>query len=320
MPWPLPGGKLRMRGLLRSILLLGVVAGGGYAGVRAWPIGEDAPRITLNGDVRRGAYLARAAGCVACHTDTAADGPALAGGAPLDTPFGSFVPPNITPDFEHGIGDWTPDDLARALREGISPDGQPYYPAFPFEFYAGFSDQDIADLWAALATVPAVAETRAESSVGFPFSIRSGLKPWRAAAMREAESAPVLGRSDEWNRGRELVEGAAHCGACHTGRGLMGGLDAESFGGNDDLPGGSAAPSIRAEDLKEGGWTANALAYALETGITPSGDVFGGSMAEVVEQGTSFLDESDRRAMAAYLLNPTLRPVTPATDEVAQLR
>ena len=309
-----------MRGLLRSILLLGVVTGGGYAGLRVWPIGEDAPRITLDGDVRRGAYLARAAGCVACHTDAAADGPALAGGAPLDTPFGSFVPPNITTDFEHGIGDWTPDDLARALREGIAPDGQPYYPAFPFEFYAGFSDQDIADLWAALATVPAVAETRAENDVEFPFSIRSGLKPWRAAAMREAEGGPVLGRSDEWNRGRELVEGAAHCGACHTGRGLLGGLDAESFGGNDDLPGGSAAPSIRAEDLKQGGWTASAVAYALETGITPSGDVFGGSMAEVVEQGTSFLDESDRRAMAAYLLDPTPRPMMLATDEMAQLR
>jgi len=307
-----------MRGLLRSVILLAALAGGGYAGLRAWPIGEDAPRITLDGDARRGAYLARAAGCVACHTDTAVEGPALAGGAPLDTPFGSFAPPNITPDFTHGIGGWSKDDLARALRQGISPEGEPYYPAFPFEFYAGFSDQDIADLWAALATVPAVAETRAESDVGFPFSIRSGLKPWRAAAMREAESAPVLGRSEEWNRGRELVEGAAHCGACHTGRGLLGGLDADSFGGNDDLPGGSAAPSIRAADLKEGGWTASALAYALETGITPSGDVFGGSMTEVVEQGTSFLDEADRRAIATYLLDPDTAPSS--LDALAQLR
>jgi hypothetical protein len=100
----------------------------------------------------------------------------------------------------------------------------------------------------------------------------------------------------------------------------MGGLDAAPFGGNDDLPGGSSAPSIRADALREGGWTASALAYALETGITPSGDVFGGSMAEVVEQGTGFLDESDRRAIAAYLLDPTPRPVTSASDEVAQLR
>ena len=309
-----------MRGLLRGVLLVAVLAGGSYVGLRAWPIGAEGARITLDGDARRGAYLARAAGCVACHTDTAADGPALAGGAALDTPFGSFVPPNITPDFEHGIGNWTPDDLARALREGVSPEGEPYYPAFPFEFYAGFSDQDIADLWAALATVPGVAETRAESDIGFPFSARSGLKLWRTAALRPSDAAPVLGRSEAWNRGRELVEGAAHCGACHTGRSLMGGLDAAPFGGNDDLPGGSSAPSIRADALREGGWTASALAYALETGITPSGDVFGGSMAEVVEQGTGFLDESDRRAIAAYLLDPTPRPVTSASDEVAQLR
>ncbi|MGR3632751.1 MAG: cytochrome C, partial [Limimaricola soesokkakensis] len=97
-----------------------------------------------------------------------------------------------------------------------------------------------------------------------------------------------------------------------------GGLDADSFGGNDDLPGGSAAPSIRAADLKEGGWTASALAYALETGITPSGDVFGGSMTEVVEQGTSFLDEADRRAIATYLLDPDTAPSS--LDALAQLR
>ena len=307
-----------MKGLLRGVILLGVMAGGAYAGLRVWPIGDTPSRITLEGDARRGAYLARASGCVACHTDTAADGPALAGGAPLDTPFGSFAPPNITPDFAHGIGGWSKDDLARALREGISPEGAPYYPAFPFEVYVRFSDQDIADLWAALASVPPVAETRAESDVAFPFSIRAGLKPWRATALREAETAPVLGRSEEWNRGRELVDGAAHCGACHTGRGLLGGLDARPFGGNDDLPGGSAAPSIRADDLREEGWTASALAYALETGITPSGDVFGGSMAEVVEQGTSFLDEADRRAIATYLLDATLAPK--ASDALAQLR
>lgn len=307
-----------MRGLLRGVLLVAALAGGGYAGLRAWPIGEESARITLDGDARRGAYLARAAGCVACHTDTAAEGPALAGGAALDTPFGSFVPPNITPDFEHGIGGWTPEDLGRALREGISPDGEPYYPAFPFEFYAGFSDQDIADLWAALATVPPVAETRGETDMRFPFSMRSGLKLWRATALLKAESAPVLGRSKEWNRGRELVEGAAHCGACHTGRGLLGGLDATSFGGNDDLPGGSVAPSIRAAALKDAGWTANALAYALETGITPAGDVFGGSMTEVVEQGTSFLDEADRRAIAAYLLDPETE--LSEIDALAQLR
>ncbi len=307
-----------MKGLLRGIITLGVLAGGAYAGLRAWPIGGEPSRITLDGDARRGAYLARSSGCVACHTDTAAGGPALAGGAPLDTPFGSFAPPNITPDFAHGIGGWSKDNLARALREGISPDGEPYYPAFPFEFYAGFSDQDIADLWAALATVPPVTATRAENDVGFPFSIRSGLKIWRATALREAETAPVLGRSEEWNRGRELVEGAAHCGACHTGRGLLGGLDDRPFGGNGDLPGDSVAPSIRAADLKEEGWTASALAYALETGITPSGDAFGGSMAEVVEQGTSFLDETDRRAIAAYLLEPQAAPSD--IDALAQLR
>ncbi|MGR3756004.1 MAG: c-type cytochrome [Tranquillimonas sp.] len=308
-----------MQGLLRGLLGVGaVLAGGTYLALRLWPIGEDVARITVEGDARRGAYLARAGGCVACHTDTASGGAALAGGAVLDTPFGSFAPPNITPDFDHGIGGWTREDLARALRQGISPDGRPYYPAFPYEFYADFSDQDIADLWEALRIVPAVAETRAENDLGFPFSVRSGLKLWRATQLAETETDALLGRSDAWNRGRVLVEGAAHCSACHTGRGVFGGLDSSPFGGNDDLPGGSKAPSIRTDDLMARGWTEDALVYALETGIMPTGDAFGGSMVEVVEQGTRFLDESDRRAIAVYLLGDEPRP--PAPEKIADAR
>ena len=289
---------------MRRILWLG--AGGAVVGIAtlaAWPIGRDPAPITAQGNVDRGAYLARASGCISCHSNFEAGGAALAGGAPLGTPFGTFYPPNLTTDPVNGIGGWTVEDFAKALRQGIGPDGQPYYPAFPYAFYADFTDQDIADLWAAFQTVPPVPEPAPSHDVGFPFDQRWGLKLWRAAFFYDPETEPVAGRSEEWNRGRALVRGPAHCGACHTPRNLAGGRDLGAlFAGNTDLPGDSKAPSIQPDALEEGGWTVSALAYALETGLTPSGDAFGGSMAEVVRENTRFMTPEDRRAMAAYLL------------------
>jgi mono/diheme cytochrome c family protein len=294
-----------MRGLIRSGLIISVIGVGFVFSVAKLPIGEDEALGQLEGDAYRGAYLARSSGCIACHTNNEAATPALAGGAPLVTPFGTFVPPNITADPFAGIGDWTMDQFAMALRQGINPEGKAYYPAFPYEFYAGFSDQDIADLWVALRTVPSVSIAAAPHDVGFPFNQRWGLKLWRAAYMRPVEElSPIMGKSDAWNRGQELVNGAAHCAACHTGRNMFGGLKpSERFTGNDTLPGGSSAPSILSSDLATAGWSEAAVAYALRTGLMPNGDVMGGSMAEVVRDGTSYLDEADRQAIAAYLMD-----------------
>jgi len=242
------------------------------------------------------------------------------GGAPLDTPFGTFVPPNITPHSVAGIGGWTIEDFAKAVRQGVSPEGEPYHPVFTYSFYAGFTDQDIADLWEAFRTVPPVAEKAPEHDVGFPFSFRSGLKLWRAAYLDAPDTDALMGTSSPWNRGRLLVEGAAHCAACHTGRTLGGGLDeAARLAGNDSLPGGSKAPSILAAELIGRGWTVASLTYALQSGLLPNGDAFGGSMAEVVAQGTSYLTDVDRAAIATYLLDPEGRgaiptPTLPPTD------
>jgi len=297
-----------MRGLIRFSMASGAVAAGvGAMALYLWPIGESVPSEFPQGDALKGAYLARASGCVSCHTNFEAEGdaPALAGGAPLDTPFGTFIPPNITPHPDAGIGRWTIQDFAKAVRQGVSPEGEPYYPVFTYSFYAKFTDQQIADMWEAFRTVPAVAQAAPEHDVGFPFGFRSGLKLWRASFNTAPETAALMGTTDDWNRGRLLVQGPAHCSACHTGRNLAGGLKAsEVFAGNDDLPGGSKAPSIRSEDLVAKGWSVSNLAYALKVGMLPSGDVFGGSMAEVVANGTSFLTNADRTAIATYLLDP----------------
>ena len=292
-----------MRRILIGAAVLGTVALAGVVSLVVWPVGAATVPITVAGNVDRGAYLARAAGCISCHSDFEAGGAPLARGAPLDTPFGTFHPPNLTTDPVSGLGNWTAEQFARAVRQGVGPDGTPYFPAFPYAFYADFTDQDIADLWAAFQTVPPVADPAPDHDLGFPFNQRWGLKLWRAAFLHDPDTRPVEGRSDAWNRGRELVRGPAHCGACHTPRNLVGGRDlAERFAGNAALPGGSKEPSIQPQALEEGGWTVSALAYALETGLTPSGDAFGGSMAEVVRENTRFMTPEDRTAMATYLL------------------
>lgn len=254
------------------------------------------------GDPRRGAYLARMSGCIACHTDAKGGGKPLAGGAPIKTGFGDFLPPNVTPHRDDGIGAWTIADFARALRQGESPDGEPYYPAFPYDSYTGFSDQDVADLWAAFRTVPPVAGGPAGHDLDFPWSIRAGLSVWRALYFEPKRFAADPAKSPQWNRGAFIVEVAAHCGACHTPRTMLGGPDEDAplAGGLIDV--GKRVPAITPASLRAEGWDKGSLALALKTGLTPSGDAFGGAMAEVVREGTRWLSEDDRRAVATHLL------------------
>ena len=252
----------------------------------------------------RGGYLARASGCIGCHTDIANGGQPLAGGPPIKTGFGTFRAPNITTDKEHGIGDWSLGDFATAVRRGISPRGRPYYPAFPYEFYTKLSDQDVADLYAAFQTVAPVPHSAPPQDIAFPFSFRPGLKLWRDWQFEPGRFAPDPSRSAEWNRGAFLVGGPGHCAACHTPRNLLGGLiTSEAYAGSRDLPGGDRSPPITPEALAEAGWDKDAIVVALRLGVTPEGDTLGGTMGEVVRDGTSFLNDDDLAAMATFLLD-----------------
>ncbi|SEN71424.1 Cytochrome c, mono-and diheme variants [Roseovarius tolerans] len=292
-----------MRPVFTGLLAIVAVAGLSGVSLAVWPIGEPPRLAELEGDAQRGGYLARAGGCIACHSDPDSSRPALTGGAPIKTGFGSFVPPNLTPHETSGIGAWSIDDFARAVRQGVAPDGVPYYPAFPYAFYGHLSDQDIADMWAAFKGVAAQEVTGGESEIAFPFNLRFGLKLWRAAYAKGPPTDADPERSEAWNRGRWLVNGVAHCGACHTDRNLLGGRRAsQSLAGSDDLPGGGKVPAIRPRDLAQAGWMVSSLAYGLKSGVMPDGDTFGSGMGEVVRHGTAWLSEDDRRAMAAFLL------------------
>lgn len=288
-----------------GVVALMVAGAGGITGLRLYPVANPVEAITLIGDVGAGAYLARASGCIACHTNVEGGGPPLAGGAGFETQFGTVYAANLTTDPEFGIGDWSIEVFAKAVRQGLTPDDVPYYPVFTYAFYQDFSDQQIADLWAAFQTVTPVNEPVPITDLAFPFSERDGLKLWRAAFLHAPRTTPVSGQSDIWNRGRALVEGATHCAACHTERNIAGGRKVYTgrMEGNDVLPGGSKAPAITSTALVASGWDVDSLSYALQTGIMPSGDTFGGGMGEVVQMGTRFMTQEDRIAMATYLMD-----------------
>jgi mono/diheme cytochrome c family protein len=294
-----------MKVIMRVSAAIAAASAMGLVAISAWPIDKPVSSIELEGEALRGAYLARASGCIACHTNFDEGGEPLAGGVPLKTPFGTLFSPNITPDTVHGIGDWHIEDFARAIRQGVSPNGDAYYPAFTYPFYGNFTDQDIADLWAAFQTVAPAAKPDRDHDLPFPIDRRWSLKPWRLAFLEKPRTAPVVGNSPLWNRGRELVEGATHCGACHTGRNFLGARDYDTkhFQGNSQLPGGNKSPPIDTETLAMRGWSLANLSYALKTGLKPDGDAFGGGMGEVVMQGTRFLTDADRLAIATYLLD-----------------
>ncbi|SPF80425.1 c-type cytochrome [Pseudoprimorskyibacter insulae] len=252
----------------------------------------------LSADPANGEQVFYAAGCISCHAAPGTTGPAkltLAGGQAFPSDFGTFIAPNISPDPDHGIGGWTLSEFASALRYGSSPDGQHYYPAFPYTAYAHMTDQDIADLWAFWQGLPPSDVPSQPHQVGFPFNIRASLGGWKMLFMSKDWVVADI-PSPEVERGRYLVEALGHCGECHTPRNALGGLDTANWLGGAPNPSGSGKiPSLAALD-----WAASDIAYYLETGFTPDFDSAGGHMAPVV-QNFARLPAADRDAVAAYI-------------------
>ncbi|WP_077001898.1 cytochrome c [Variovorax sp. KK3] len=270
----------------------------GIALVAVAPWIAAAADATMADTVRRGAYLANAGDCLACHTSKG--GQPFAGGLYMNTPFGQISTPNITPDRKTGIGDWSDDEFYRVMHEGIGRHGEYIYPVMPFPWYTTVTRDDVLAIKAFLMTQPAVEKPRPPIKLAFPFSVRTSLLAWRQVFFEPGTFAPDPAATDEVNRGRYLAEGLAHCGECHNARPVAG---TSKWKGS--LQGGVIdswyAPNITPDPRNGiGRWSNSEIANYLKTGIAPGKSVAVGPMSETVHS-LSKLSDADLLAIAAYL-------------------
>jgi mono/diheme cytochrome c family protein len=302
---------------------------GTFAQARAETAGPDAALI------ERGRYLAAAGDCASCHTR--ANGKPFSGGLALDTPFGVLYSANITPDPEFGIGSWTEQQFARAVREGIAADGTRLYPAFPYTAYTKVTDEDIHAIFTYLRSLTPVRYAPPRNEMKFPFGLRPLLIGWNSLFFQQGRYIYDTNQSKEWNRGAYLTQGLGHCGACHTPRNALGAeRGALNLSGGmyldeivDEVVDGSVTPmderTVRlwsAVNLTStrsglGAWSLDDIATYLRTGHSARAAAFG-PMSKVIVNGTSRLTDSDIRSIAIYLKSLPPLPQDPPepSDEI----
>lgn len=283
------------------------------------PLSADEMRELLP----RGRELAMAGDCFGCHSK--ADGPMAAGGVAIDTPFGALHSTNITPDKTYGIGDYTRADFHRALRDGVAKGNRNLYPAMPYVFTHLTTPKDVDALYAYIMSIPPIAEPNVANTGVYMLPVRGAMNFWNLLNFPKQESASGLPdaqrlgpqapvnaaeQSAQWTRGAYLVEGLAHCAACHTPMNFMMGTD---FGRHFEgaVIDGMQAPDIRPETLGKQGYTLDSLSQFLRTGVSPQGTSFAG-MYTVTHASTSNLKPEDVDAIATYLLTGTDGKIVPA--------
>ena len=266
--------------------------------------------------LERGAYLARAADCVACHT--ARGGQPYAGGRSIATPFGDLYAPNITPDRATGIGGWSADDFWRAMHNGKGKDGGFLYPAFPYTSYTKVTRGDSDAIYAWLRTVAPVRQQNRDHALRFPYNQRWLLAGWRALYFRPGVFEPSANQSTQWNRGAYLVQGLGHCSACHSNRNVLGAtpLRGELSGGLIPISNWYAPALTPLAATGLGDWQEADLAALLKTGVSARSAVYG-PMAEVVTQSLQHLSHDDIGAMATYLKSLPQTEAAPAPASLA---
>ena len=268
----------------------------------------------LDASVEKGQYLARIGNCQTCHT--AKDAQPFAGGVPFQSAFGVLYSTNITTDEESGIGRWSFADFYQSIKRGVRPDGTHLYPAFPYSSFARLSDADVASLYLYMRTIAPVQSPAKTNDMRFPYSLRPALRAWNKLFHTPDAYADDPAQSAEWNRGAYLVQGIAHCGACHTPRNFLGAERSHLA-----LSGGTIYDEVSPKKHRQ--WSAVNLTPA-KTGLSTWSEanivsylkqgecehaVVHGPMTEVVVNATRYLEDADARAIAHYLKN-----IPPAGD------
>ena len=286
---------------LKSLLIANAVLLGSFA-VQAHA--EDEAQL-----IKQGEYLSRLGDCMACHTVSGKGD--YAGGLAIESNLGTIYSTNITPDKDHGIGNYSEQQFSDAVRKGVLPNGSRLYPAMPYPDYAKISDADMHALYVYfMKGVKPSSEQPPETDLSFPFSQRWGMRFWNWAFTSDKPFQPIGGASEEVNRGAYIVESLGHCGSCHTPRGL--GMNEKALDSGDDqfLAGGSLnnwdVPSLRGLPR----WSEQEIVDYLQTGRNDKAAV-GGEMKSVIEHSSSHMTDADLKAIASYLKflggNPALQ-------------
>ncbi|WP_213880332.1 cytochrome c [Pseudomonas sp. dw_358] len=263
----------------------------------------------------KGEYLTRAADCVACHV--VPGGKPFAGGLAFKLPFGTLYSPNITPDKDTGIGNWSDDEFVSAVQRGVGKDGKHYYPAFPYTSYSKMPREDILAIKAYLFSLQPVKQAPKENDLSFPFNQRWGMWFWNKIFLDDQRFVADPQQSQEWNRGAYLVEGPGHCGECHSPRNFAQAVDAkQSLAGT--MLGNWRAYNISSDpQYGVGAWPQETLVKYFATGEAPGYGMAGGPMSDVIEHSLRFMTPEDLQAMAVYLKSTPARATGVARPSVA---
>ena len=264
--------------------------------------------------IQRGKYLADIGDCGACHT-LPGSGAMLAGGRPIETPFGTLLAPNITPDPETGIGAWIDDEFINSLTKGTGRNGAHLYPAMPYTYMTRITREDALAIRAYLNTIPAVHNPVQPNQLPFPFDVRAGLVAWDELNFRPGEFKPIAGKSPAWNRGAYVVEGLAHCGLCHTPKNAAGGDETSQRLKGYALQGWFAPDITNNKWRGIGSWSVEDIVTYLKSGHNRF-SAASGPMAEAIMDSTSKFTDDDLKAIATYLKD---QPVENAAEEVGDL-
>ena len=295
--------------ILASLLAALVVAGAVAAFALAWrpaiaAIDPPSPQSFDPSLVKRGRELAAIGNCATCHT--AQGGKDFAGGLPVPTPFGTIYSSDITPDATTGIGGWPEAAFRRAMRSGVDRDGRHLYPTFPYDHFTNVSDEDDRALYAYLMTRQPVRATARANRLPFPLDQRFVIAGWKLLFLRRGSYQPDPAKSAEWNRGAYLVEGLAHCGACHTPRNALGAERANAAFAGGEVDDWSAY-AINAQSPAPVPWKAEALFSYLRNGWHRDHGAARGPMAEVVGN-LADVPDADIRAIATYMADVSGAP------------
>ncbi len=289
-------------GIIGGIVVALLLGGAAVAFAVAWRsaiAAIDPPKADSfdPGLVKRGRELAALGNCNDCHTVPGAKN--FAGGLPVPTPFGTIYSSNITPDAETGIGRWSEAAFLRAMRQGVDREGRHLYPTFPYDHFTNVSDDDDRALYAFLMTREPVHGPARDNQLAFPLNQRVVIAGWKLLFLHPGTYRQDPTKSVEWNRGAYLVEGLAHCGACHTPRNALGAEKLNAIFAGGDVDNWQAYP-INAQSPAPVPWNADALYAYLRDGFHPDHGTARGPMAEVV-RNLSAVPAADVRAIATYM-------------------